>query len=179
MNYQLIFFIFIIQISLFTSLPSDDLWIKIKNYINQGKMIVNKNKTHFFFDELNCTKLDINSTKMQALYKRQEQIYKDFNLSTYIIIVDNFDESIETMHNAEERLGTFLRKEFNIYWINIFIIFISVKTRKIVFGNNDLWKRFPLLRDQIIEKHMDDNLKEQKYYEAWIFLIDEFIPFWN
>ena len=52
MNCQLIVFIFIIQISSFTSLPSDDLWKKIKNYINLGKIIVNKNKTHFFFDEL-------------------------------------------------------------------------------------------------------------------------------
>ena len=91
MNYQLIIFVFIIQMfglnsinsdeimnktknyidqgkkMIFNknnSISSDEIWNKTKNYINQGKIILNINKTHFIFDELNYTKLDINSTKM-------------------------------------------------------------------------------------------------------------------
>ena len=126
MNSQLIIFVFIIQISLLTSLPSDDIWKKIKNYINQGKTIIDKNKTHFIFDESNYTKLDINNNKMQALYKRQEQFFKEFNMANYIIIVDNLEENKETIGKAERRLEAHIKKEFNINWKRIFMILISV-----------------------------------------------------
>ena len=59
-----IIFILITKILLFKSLSSEEIWKKTKNYIKQGKMIVNENKTHFIFDEYNYTGLDINSTKM-------------------------------------------------------------------------------------------------------------------
>ena len=126
MNSQLIIFVFIIQISLLTSLPSDDIWKKIKNYINQGKTIIDKNKTHFIFDESNYTKLDINNNKMQALYKRQEQFFKEFNMANYIIIVDNLDENKEAIEKTEKRLAAHIKKEFNINWKRIFMILISV-----------------------------------------------------
>ena len=114
MTSQLIIFTFIIQIILFSSFPSDDIWKKINKYINQGKMLVNENKTHFIFDELNYTKLDINSTKMQTLYKKQEQIFKEFNLATYIIIVDNLDENIETIKLAKRRLEAYIETKFKL-----------------------------------------------------------------
>ena len=176
MNLPLIIFVFIIQISLLASIPSDEIWKKIKNYIKQGKMLVNKNKTHFIFDESNYTKLDINSTKMQALYKKQEQIFKEFKLANYIIIVDNLDEHIETITRAERRLETHLKKEFNIYRNNIFIIFLSMKSRRIAIriGKYFLRRQFTFFRFLKIKSHLINYFRKKQYYEAWMYLINEF-----
>ena len=176
MNSKLIVFLFIFQINLLATFPSDDIWNKIKKYINQGKMIVNKNKTHFIFDETNYTKLDINSTKMQDLYKRQEQIFQETKMANYIIIVDNLDESIESINKAEGRLERHIEKEFKFKWNRIFIIFISVKSRRITIkiGNRYYREGFTIFKYWKILNQLKSYFKQKQYYEAWMYLLDEF-----
>ena len=129
MNTIFIIFILITKILLSKSLSSEEIWKKTKNYIKQGKMIVNENKTHFIFDEYNYTGLDINSTKMQTLYERQEQIYKDFKITNYIFIVDNLDEIEDKM--PEIQLEIDLEKDFHINIKYSIILFLSVKTERV------------------------------------------------
>ena len=92
MKIQNFILIIISFIKISTSLPSDNIWIKALSYIEEGKMIINENKTHFIFDESNYTALDINGQKMNILYEKQEKIFKKYNMSNYIFIVDNLDE---------------------------------------------------------------------------------------
>jgi len=169
MNTIFIIFIFITKILLFKSLSSDEIWKKTKNYIKQGKMIVNENKTHFIFDEYNYTGLDINSTKMQTLYKRQEQIYKDFKITNYIFIVDNLDEIEDKM--PEIQLEIDLEKDFHINIKYSIILFLSVKTERVTlrFGHN--CPRVTIFQfEYLILKYM----REKKFYEDLRYIINDF-----
>ena len=192
MNYQLIIFVFIIQMfglnsinsdeimnktknyidqgkkMIFNknnSISSDEIWNKTKNYINQGKIILNINKTHFIFDELNYTKLDINSTKMHALYKRQEKIYKEYNITTYIFIVDDLDKAELVLDQAVQNLKNHLEKDFKINIKNSIIILISVKSRIVILSD------FPRLGKSLYGRgffqiYLQVYFSKKQYYEA-------------
>ena len=68
-------FILLSLLNIFTCLPSDEIWNKLTIYINNSKIILNDKKTHFIYDESNYTKLDINSTEMNILYQKQEDLF--------------------------------------------------------------------------------------------------------
>ena len=138
MNSKLIIFVLIIQISGLNSLTTKKIWSKAKKYINQGKVIVDKNKTHFIFDESNYTKLDINSTKMQDLYKMQEQIFKEYNITSYIFIVDyfNLDDSYSYFEPCDDEgnLKDFIVNEYKTNYDKTIVIIIDAKESKLLIS---------------------------------------------
>lgn len=69
-----------------TILPSEEIWLSVKNYTDQGLMVYNK--SYFIYDEKNYTKLDIHGEKMTALNRLQNETYiKNNYLSNYIFIL--------------------------------------------------------------------------------------------
>ena len=74
-------------------------------------MVYPDDKNYFIFDESNYTALDINGTKMEALYKKQKDLYETYNIPNYIYAVDNQDENIESITNATSNLAAHLKNE--------------------------------------------------------------------
>ena len=56
------------------------------------------NHHHFIFDESNYTELPIYDNKMEVLYQKQENISQKYQISNYIFIVDNIDETQEKLN---------------------------------------------------------------------------------
>ena len=56
-------------------------------------MIVPEDKTRFIFDQKNYLKEEKNSTKMEMLYEKQDNVYNKTGIQNYIFFVDNIDEN--------------------------------------------------------------------------------------
>ena len=70
----MLFLLFIfLQIKLGSFSPSDTIWKKTLEYITEGKMKVFEGRNFFVFDESNYTSLDINDSKMEILYQKQNK----------------------------------------------------------------------------------------------------------
>ena len=82
------FFIPIINIS--RHKPLTNLFEKFQNNVNEGKIVLNT--THYFiFDELNVISPIPNITKMEILNQKQNEIYSNNGISTYIFIVSQLE----------------------------------------------------------------------------------------
>ena len=164
----------IISINLYNLLPSDDIWNKTLQYMKEGKMYYPANKKYFIFDESNYTALDINGTKMKALYEKQKNLSDLYIVPNYIFAVDNQNEDLETREQATSNLAALLKNEFKIETNNAMIGFFSMKTNKsrirvgsyirIIFSDNIL---------NSILKDLQSNLRSGDYYGAWEKLIDK------
>ena len=165
-------------INLCNLLPSDDIWNKTLQYMEEGKMIYPDDKNYFIFDESNYTALDINGTKMEALFEKQKYLYEKYKIPNYIFAVDNQDEKIESGLNATHNLAALLKSEFNIDIDNTLIGFFSIETRKSRIRTGNVLRR--IITDQIadlIAKDLQDNLRAQNYYGAWDRLLDNVISY--
>ena len=141
MKIQYFAFIIISFINILTSLPSDQIWTKTLSYIEQGKMIINENKTHFIFDESNYTALDINGNKMNILYEKQENISKKYNISNYIFIIDNLDENEESIEAATFNLFKYFYNIFKINMEKSIVALFSIKSRRLRIRTGEITKK--------------------------------------
>jgi hypothetical protein len=82
--------IFISFIIFCNTKPSDEIWLKVEQYINESKMILN-DKNYFIFDEENYTNLDINGSEMQILYEKQKDFYLNYTTLNYIFVIKNLN----------------------------------------------------------------------------------------
>ena len=60
-----------------------------------------QNKTHFIFDENNFTNLAVNDSKMQFLYKKQEELFNKNGIANYIFAVNYLNEQEEAIEKAQ------------------------------------------------------------------------------
>ena len=165
-------YIFIL-INLYNLLPSDDIWNKTLQYMKEGNMVYPDDKNYFIFDESNYTALDINGTKMEALYKKQKDLYETYNIPNYIYAVDNQDENIESITNATSNLAAHLKNEFNTDINNTVIGFFSMKTNQSRIRTGDSLRK--IITDKIaglILIDLQSNLRAKDYYGAWDKLIE-------
>ena len=175
-NILLLFTLF----SLFICLPSDDIWNSLISKINDRKIILNDKKTHFIYDESNYTKLDINSTKMNYLYQKQEDIFSKYNISNSIFIVDHLKENLESIEDATFNLCRYLSNYFNISMAESVVALFSMETRRVRIRTGEITKES--ITDDEAEKMIDNlgsYLRGQKYYEAWIKLIEDIDYYYN
>ena len=175
-NILLLFTLF----SLFICLPSDDIWNSLISKINNRKIILKDKKTHFIYDESNYTKLDINSTKMNYLYQKQEDIFSKYNISNYIFIVDHLNENPESIEDATFNLCRYLSNYFNISMAESVVALFSMETRRVRIRTGEITKES--ITDDEAEKMIDNlgsYLRGQKYYEAWIKLIEDIDYYYN
>ena len=156
------------------SLPSDEIWKKTLEYIEEGKMIIPEHKYYFIFDEKNYTALDINSYKMKKLYELQENIYLEHNLSNYIFIVDSVDEKKESIENTAINIGETSQKYFKVNVTNAVLALFSMKTRKATIRTGETAKYF--LSDKKLSEIIQDlgfYMRNKHYYDAWIKLLEK------
>lgn len=167
-----------ISINLYNLIPSDDIWNKTLQYMEEGKMKFPDDKNYFIFDESNYTALDINGTKMQILYQKQKFLYDKFKIPNYIYAVDNQNENLESREKATSNLAAHLKSEFNVDKDNAVIGFFSIGTNKSrIRAGSILRKTFT---DEIASSFANDlqsNLRSNDYYGAWGKLLDNIITF--
>ena len=172
----LILFYFINYI---TTFPSEEIWNKVKDYIKDGKMLI-QNKTYFIYDENNYTKLELNDTKMQNLYKRQEKLFKKNGIANYIFVVDFLDEKEELIEKAADNLYNYISNYFNVNMSNSVIALFSMKSRRIRIKLGILTqKNISDSNAKSIIKDLGSYLRNEDYYNAWIKLIDDIDRYFN
>lgn len=171
----LTFIIFSLSMNIINLLPSDEIWNKTMQYYDEGKMLI-FDKNHFIFDEYNYTQLDINDSKMLDLYKKQDDLFFNYSISTFIFAVKYINETEECLNytfktNIKEKLKQFganLNKTiFTVISIDIkrAIIYISNKTQIEEISN----------RINSFEKNLLKIISSKKYYEAWDYFLNEII----
>ena len=161
-------------------LPSDDIWNKTLQYMEEGKMVYPNDKNYFVFDESNYTALDINGDEMEALYKKQKYLYEKYKVPNYIFAVDNQDEKLEPRENATSNLAALLKSEFNIDSDNTVIGFFSIKTNKSrIRAGGSLRRILTDARADLIALDLQSNLRANDYYGAWNKLLDNVIVIKN
>ena len=165
-------------INLCNLLPSDVIWNKTLQYMDEGKMRYPDDKNYFIFDESNYTALDINGTKMEALFIKQKYLYEKYKIPNYIFAVDNQDDNIETNSNATHNLAALLKSEFNIDSDNTLIGFFSIANRKTrIRTGNSLKRIITDYKADLIAKDLENNLRAKNYYGAWNRLLDNVISY--
>ena len=122
-------FILFLELNLHRALPSDEIWNKTQLYIKEGKMNVPPYLQYFIFDESNYTALDINSEKMNYLYLNQFELSL-YGVLNYIFIVDELNQSIESLESVTNNLAEIINKQYFISKDYALILFISNNTQK-------------------------------------------------
>lgn len=177
MNFAI--FLFILKITSIILLPSDDMWNQAVKSIDE-RLIYNFNKTHFIFEEKNFTSLGIDDKKMKALYNKQDKIYKQCGITSYIFAVSKINETIETLDSIRTNTRDNLRKNgydvdnsiFSVFSIDPIsgLIYTGSNTRAKYISNDDA----KLMKEKII-----NNFEKKNYYNAWDDFFDDIIYFCN
>ena len=102
---------FISLFYLLNCLPSEDIWKKVIEYNNTNQMVIN-DTNYFIFQEKNYCNKDIYSEEMQVLYNKQKSFFENRETANYIFVVDNFDESKESIENGAFHLSQYLYNEY-------------------------------------------------------------------
>ena len=171
----LTFIIFSLCIKKINLLPSDEIWNKTMQYYDEGKMLI-FDKNHFIFDEYNYTQLDINDTKMLDLYKKQDDLFFNYSISTFIFAVKYINETEECLNytfktNIKEKLKQF---GANLNKTIFTVISIDIKRAIIYIGNKTQTEEISN-RINSIENNLLEIISSEKYYEAWQYFLNEII----
>lgn len=158
---------------------SNEIWNKALGYIKEGTMLL-QNKGYFIFDESNYTKLNLNDTKMQFLYKRLERLFIEYGIANYIFILDSLSESTQLIKFTGDDLRFHISKDFKIDISNSVITIFSMNTRRI--GISLGFETKQKITDSNAESIIDDlgpYLRSKDYYNALIKLIDDINFYYN
>ena len=153
--------------------PSDLIWDKFLEYYRNDEIVVT-DYHHFIFDESNYTGLDIYGDEMRELYERQENIFQKYQISNYIFVADNIDESQESIEDAADSLYRYIENYFEIDISNSVIALFSIETRRVRIKIGDKTQEYITdseASDMIT--NLGEYLKKNDYYNAWIKLIND------
>ena len=166
-------FIFILQITFILLLPSDDMWNKVMEYYNEGKM-KDFNKTHFIFDEYNYTNLDINDDKMKVIYEKQEYILNNYGIYSYIFAVKYINESIESLEHFRNNTRNNL-KNFSIDVTSSVFTVVSIDSinGKVYTGAAIRLLYIPDSEAAEIKKNLLNNIRNKNYYNAFLNFVED------
>ena len=90
------------------------IWEKVLNASDNGEIIIPENKRHFIYDEQNYLQEEINSTKMETLYKKQENVYIKNGIPNYIFLVNYIDENGEDLETCIKNIINNINNDFPI-----------------------------------------------------------------
>lgn len=174
----IILFLFsFIKSSSFSS--SAEIWNKVQESIKNRTMLL-QNKGYFIFDESNYTKLNINDTKMQILYKMQERLYKDYGIANYIFVVDSLSESYDTIKEAANKLYYYISYDFKINITNSVISLLSINSRRIRIKLGSLTQqKISDSNAQSIINDLKPYLRSKDYYHALMTIIEDINFYYN
>ena len=172
---KLFVFSFISLFILLIGLPSDDIWKQV-NQTMGSKSDYNKinNTNYFIFQEKDYCKRDIDSEDMQKLYDKQKAFFSNRETSNYIFVVDNFDESLESLKDGAFHLSQFLYNEFKVKMENSVLAIFSIQTRRITIRTGEITKN--KIKDAEASKiisSLGDLLRQNNYYEALLKYYDQ------
>ena len=68
---------------------------------------------------------------MRKLYERQGNISQKYQISNYIFVADNIDESQESIEDAADVLYSYIENYFKIDISNSVIALFSIETRRV------------------------------------------------
>ena len=156
-----------------TVLPSDEIWEEIVKFIDYG-IIIKKSDFYLFFDELNYTKLEVNSTKMNYLSEVQHALYLENGISNYIFVIEDLDETVETIEkftdNLFAKLEEYIRKELSNFFIAVFVM----KTHRVRIKLGEVThKKISDYDAEEIIAHLGNYLRSEDYYKAWLKLLND------
>ena len=171
-------FIFILVINSMFSLPSDEVWNKTMQFLKEKKML-DFNKTHFIFDEYNYTKLDINDNKMKSLYEKQNYIYNNFNMTTFIFLVKYINETQEILDPTFRRNMRENLKKFGISENYTLFTVISIDTKKAIIYTGSKTKSNHISDEEArsIKNTLLAKLNNSNYYNTLNVLFDDIIKY--
>ena len=171
-------FIFILVINSMFSLPSDEVWNKTMQFLKEKKML-DFNKTHFIFDEYNYTKLDINDNKMKSLYEKQNYIYNNFNMTTFIFLVKYINETQEILDPTFRRNMRENLKKFGISENYTLFTVISVDTKKALIYTGSKTRKNYISDEEarLIKNTLLTNINNANYYNTLNVLFDDITNF--
>ena len=111
---------------------------------------------------------------MKYLYDYQDKLYKKYNLSSYIIIVDYLDEKKETIEKCAINIGDNIHKKYNIDVSNAVLAFFSMKSRRVTIRTGIVAKDY-LSNEGLREiiEGIGNKMRKGKYYSALIQILKE------
>ena len=166
-------YIFILQITFIILLPSDDMWNKVMEFYKEGKM-KDFNKTHFIFDEYNYTKLDINDDKMKVIYEKQDYIFKNYGIKSYIFAVKYINESIESFGHVRNNTRDNLRNFGIVVDTSIYALVSIDSLNMIIYTGNSTRKDYISDSNAMLMKNeFLINIRFQNYYNAFLDFVED------
>ena len=168
MEIHLFIYIIFSIISSFYLLELDEILKKLENHTDEGKMVYEK--SHFIFDELNFTQLDIYSDEMKILYQKQENLFLKYHLSTYIFILNNIDSYTSIDIKTRSLFKNFV-SIFPMESSNTIIALILINSNEVGLEGNPINTNYSDFYIQSIKYNLIKKLDKNQYYEGWIQLI--------
>ena len=166
--------------------PSTVIWKKVLNASDNGEIIIPENKRYFIYDEQNYLQEEINSTKMKALYKKQENIYTKNGIPNYIFLVNDIDENGEDLETCAKTIINYINNDFHYSLNKSIIALFSINSHnsslRILKENNF---RVRIQAEKSIESIFSENvcnkiinnlesyMNNSDYYNAIIKLIED------
>ena len=150
---------------LLNCLPSEDIW----NQVITGKSKYINNNNYFIFQENDYCKRDIYSEDMKKLYEKQKSFFSKWNAPNYIIAVDNFDESLESIENGARHLSTYISNKFKVNNNNLILAIFSIKARRIrIYIGETIKSKLTESNAKDIISSLGNLLRQNNYYEAFL-----------
>ena len=169
----IVLFLLFSFVKLGTIKPSEDIWEKVKSFWEQGLMY-NENVFYFVFDEYNYTKFDLSSKEMLELQKKQEYLYKTYNIRNYIFAVKTLDTSMESIDKAADSLSTYIQNDFKVEMSNSIIALIVMDLQKVrIRIGSSLNNKITDSEAQKIISNMGTNMRAKNYYKAFYNIITD------
>ena len=167
-----LFLVYFISLFYFLNcLPSKDIWKRIINNKSNNTLINDIN--YFIFQEKDYCQKDIYSEDMKKLYEKQKSFYSKWKTSNYIFVVDNFDESLETIEEGADHLSQYLNNEFEIKMERSVLALFSIQTKRIRIRTGEVTKNSITDKEaQALISSLKDLLVQNNYYEAFLKLYD-------
>ena len=163
-----------------TDKPSIWIWEEASNAIKNKQMIVPEDKTRFIFDQKNYLKEEINSTKMEMLYEKQDNVYNKTGIQNYIFFVDNIDENEEDLETCAKKISNFISYDFNISVEKSIIVLFSMESRRIrIQPGTELSNNFSETVSTEMINHLGDYMRSEDYYGAIEKLLEDIIYYNN
>ena len=169
-NYLL--FLFSLLFRIFLSLPSQEIWLKTRQYLNKYS-IFSFNIHYFIYDE-GYIDLDPTSSLIEGILDKQKLLYENYTLNNYIFLIKNLYESQESIEDVVDNLATKIENTYIIKIKNSVITLFSIETHKMhIRTGKDIMNTITNNEAKEILADLKTDLRNQNYYNACILLIEK------
>lgn len=156
------------SIKCFYTFSSLEIWGKSQQYLKKYGL---NSKYHFIYDQNQYTRYLPTDKKMKELYEKQKSLYKEYNLTNYIFLIENIDS--EPIDEAIDNLANKIEINYGIDIKQSIICIFTINNNKIKIkaGKN----ASEILTNENIKemyKKLENNIYNKEYYEACKLLLE-------